>query len=171
MIDVHQHQLGDFTLQHGATLRGATLAYTTYGTLDADRSNAIVYPTWYSGRHTDNEWLIGPGMALDPGRYFIIVPNMLGNGLSSSPSNTPGAYAGPRFPNVTFYDQVRAQHDLVTSLGIEKLALVTGWSMGLARRTSGPSAIRRWWNGSRPSAARRARACTTRSSSKASRPR
>jgi homoserine O-acetyltransferase/O-succinyltransferase len=123
--------LGDFTLQHGATLRGARLAYKTYGTLAPDRGNAIVYPTWYSGRHWDNEWLIGPGMALDPDRYFIIVPNMLGNGLSSSPSNTPPPYDRARFPRVTMYDNVTAQHRLVAEhFGIERLPLVTGWSMG-----------------------------------------
>ncbi|RKT53717.1 alpha/beta fold hydrolase [Saccharothrix australiensis] len=131
MTETQHHDLGDFTLQHGATLRGARLAYATYGTLAPDKSNAVVYPTWYSGRHWDNEWLIGPGMALDPDKYFVIVPNMLGNGLSTSPSNTTGGYAGPRFPHVTFHDQVRAQHDLVTRhFGIERLALVTGWSMG-----------------------------------------
>ena len=123
--------LGDVTLQHGATLRDAKLAYKTYGELNADKSNAIVYPTWYSGRHWDNEWLIGDGMALDPAKYFIIVPNMLGNGLSSSPSNTPPPYDEARFPNVTFYDQVEQQHKLVTEkFGIETLPLVTGWSMG-----------------------------------------
>ena len=74
------------TLQGGATLRDAKLAYKTHGELNADKSNAIVYPTWYSGRHWDNEWLIGDGMALDPAEYFIVVPNMLGNGLSSSAS-------------------------------------------------------------------------------------
>ena len=62
------------------------------------KDNVIVYPTWYSGQHYDNEWLIGAGMALDPDKYFIIIPNMLGNGLSSSPSNTPEPYNGPRFP-------------------------------------------------------------------------
>ncbi len=82
-------ELGDFALQDGATLRGAKLAYKTHGRLNEERSNAIVYPTWYSGPHWENEWLIGEGMALDPNEYFIIVPNMLGNGLSSSPSNTP----------------------------------------------------------------------------------
>jgi homoserine acetyltransferase len=81
--------LGDVRLQMGATLRNARLAYKTYGRLDQSKSNAIVYPTWYSGQHYDNEWLIGERMALDPASYFIIVPNMLGNGLSSSPSNTP----------------------------------------------------------------------------------
>ncbi|WP_242888391.1 alpha/beta fold hydrolase [Actinomadura litoris] len=125
------YELGDFVLQGGATLRGAQLTYETYGTLAADKGNAIVYPTWYSGRHQDNEWLIGEGMALDPSRYFIIVPNMLGNGLSSSPSNTPPPYNQSRFPNVTMYDNVEAQHRLVTEhFGIERLPLVTGWSMG-----------------------------------------
>jgi homoserine O-acetyltransferase/O-succinyltransferase len=131
MADYQTFDLGDFRLQGGATLRGARLAYKTYGTLAADRRNAVVYPTWYSGRHWDNEWLIGTGMALDPARYFVIVPNMLGNGLSSSPSNTPPPYDRARFPHITMYDNVAAQHKLVTELfGIERLALVTGWSMG-----------------------------------------
>ena len=70
-------------------------------------------------------------MALDPAKYFIVVPNMLGNGLSSSPSNTPPPFDRARFPRVTFYDQVEAQHKLVTEqFGIETLPLVTGWSMG-----------------------------------------
>ncbi len=73
-------ELGDLVLEGGATLRVARLAYTTFGTLNSDRSNAIIYPTWYSGRHWENEWLIGPGMALDPARWFVVVPNMLGNG-------------------------------------------------------------------------------------------
>ncbi len=123
--------LGDFALQEGATLRDARLAYKTYGTLNQAKNNAIVYPTWYSGRHWENEWLIGDGMALDPGRYFIIVPNMLGNGLSSSPSNTPLPYDKARFPDVRVLDNVRAQHKLVTEhFGIERLVAVTGWSMG-----------------------------------------
>jgi homoserine O-acetyltransferase len=131
MTEYHVFDLGDFTFQHGATLRGAKLAFQTYGTLSADKSNAIVYPTWYSGRHWDNEWLIGEGMALDPKKYFIIVPNMFGNGLSSSPSNTPAPYDRARFPRVTMYDNVHAQHRLVTEhFGIERLSLVTGWSMG-----------------------------------------
>ena len=131
MNDYEVFELGDFALQDGSTLRGAKLAYKTHGRLNEERSNAIVYPTWYSGRHWENEWLIGEGMALDPNEYFIIVPNMLGNGLSSSPSNTPPPYYRARFPHVRFQDNVGAQHRLVTEVfGIEKLALVTGWSMG-----------------------------------------
>ena len=129
--DYETFDLGAVTLQGGATLPDAKLAYKTFGELNADKSNAVVYPTWYSGFHWDNEWLIGEGMGLDPARYFIVVPNMLGNGLSSSPSNTPPPHGRADFPNVTFYDQVACQHKLVTELfGIETLALVTGWSMG-----------------------------------------
>jgi homoserine O-acetyltransferase len=129
--DYDTYSLGDFTLSGGATLPDARIAYKTYGRLSDTRDNAIVYPTWYSGRHWENEWLIGDGMALDPGRYFIIVPNMLGNGLSSSPSNTPPPYDRARFPEVRVQDNVRAQHRLVTEhFGIEALVAVCGWSMG-----------------------------------------
>jgi len=129
--DYEVFDLGDFNLTEGATLRGAKLAYKTYGTLNEAGDNAIVYPTWYSGRHWENEWLIGDGMALDPSRYFIIVPNMLGNGLSSSPSNTPPPYDRARFPAVRVQDNVQAQHRLVTEhFGIERLVAVVGWSMG-----------------------------------------
>lgn len=129
--EYHVFDLGDVVLQAGKTLRDAHLSYQTYGQLNDTKTNAIVYPTWYSGRHWENEWLIGEGRGLDPVKYFIIVPNMLGNGLSSSPSNTPSPYGRARFPNVTMYDNVRCQHKLVTEhFGIEKLELVTGWSMG-----------------------------------------
>lgn len=131
MTDYETHSLGDLVLQRGATLRDAKLAYKTFGTLNERKDNVIVYPTWYSGQHVDNEWLIGDGMALDPAKYFIIIPNMFGNGLSSSPSNTPEPYNKSRFPQITAYDNVRAQHRLVTEkFGVNKLKLVTGWSMG-----------------------------------------
>ncbi|ODU03307.1 MAG: hypothetical protein ABS81_14770 [Pseudonocardia sp. SCN 72-86] len=128
------YEIPDFTLVSGQTLRPARIAYRTYGTLNADKSNAIVYPTWYSGRHWDNEWLIGDGsdgMALDPSKWFIIVPNMLGNGLSSSPSNTPPPFDRARFPRITVRDNVESQYRLVTEkFGITTLPLVLGWSMG-----------------------------------------
>ena len=130
-MDYEIFDLGSLVLQNGATLRDCKLAYKTFGTLNAAKDNVIVYPTWYSGQHDANEWLIGDGMALDPATYFIIIPNMFGNGLSSSPSNTPEPYNGPRFPKVTAYDNVRAQHRLVTEkFGIERIRMVTGWSMG-----------------------------------------
>ena len=130
-MDHEIFDLGAVVLQNGATLRDCKLAYKTFGTLNDVKDNVIVYPTWYSAQHEANEWLIGDGMALDPARYFIIIPNMFGNGLSSSPSNTPEPYDGPRFPKVTAYDNVRAQHRLVTEkFGIERIRMVVGWSMG-----------------------------------------
>ncbi len=131
MANYEIFELGDVILRSEATLRGARLAYKTYGTLNECKTNAIVYPTRFGGRHADNEWLIGESMALDPDKYFIIVPNMLGNGLSSSPSNTPQPYDKARFPRVTVLDNVAAQHKFVTErFGIEKVALVVGYSMG-----------------------------------------
>ncbi len=131
MADCEIFEVSDFTLQSGVTLPSTRVAYRTHGQLNAARDNAIVYPTHYMGTHDSNAWAIGPGMALDPEKYFIIIPNMLGNGLSSSPSNTPAPFDGPRFPLVTVRDNVLLQHWLVTEVfGIDSLVLVTGHSMG-----------------------------------------
>ncbi len=131
MADYEMFDLGDIVLQSQQTIRNAKLAYKTYGTLSPAKDNAIVYPTWYSGQHYENEWLIGEDKALDPRKYFIIIPNMLGNGLSSSPSNTPAPIDRARFPKVTAFDNVRQQYRLVhDKFGIDSLELVTGWSMG-----------------------------------------
>ena len=124
-------ELGDVDLQCGLRLRNARLAYQTYGALNDRRDNAIVFPTFFGSQHPANEPMIGPGMALDPSTYFIIIPNLFGNGLSSSPSNTPAPYDRARFPRVTYYDNIKLQHRLVTEqFGIESIALVCGFSMG-----------------------------------------
>ena len=124
-------ELGDIDVQSGLRIRGARLAYKTYGELNAARDNVIVFPTFFGSQHPANEPMIGPGMALDPGRYFIIVPNLFGNGLSSSPSNTPPPYDRARFPGMTYYDNIMCQHRLVTEeFGVERVALVCGFSMG-----------------------------------------
>ncbi|KAI1123289.1 homoserine acetyltransferase family protein [Nemania abortiva] len=127
MADFSLFALDDFTLQSGATLQNAYIAYKTFG----DPSNpAIVYPTWYSGLISDNEWLLGDDMALSPKKYFIIIPALFGNGQSTSPSNTPE----PRpFPRVTMLDNVTAQYRLVTGLGVKHVKAVLGWSMGAAQ--------------------------------------
>jgi len=67
-MDYEIHDLGDVRLQGGATVRGCQMAYKTFGTLNATKDNVVVYPTWYSAQHYENEWLIGPGMALDPAK-------------------------------------------------------------------------------------------------------
>lgn len=125
MADYDRFELGGFRLDSGDVLADAQLAYATAGSLDADGSNVIVVPSAYGGTHADSAWLIGPGKALDTDRYFVIATNLFGNGLSSSPSNTPGT-----FPHVSVYDNVRAQRRLVEHLGGKRVALVVGFSMG-----------------------------------------
>jgi homoserine O-acetyltransferase len=123
--------LGDLALQSGVTLPSATLVYKTYGTLNAARDNVVLLPTFYSSQHPDLEYMMASGRALDPAKYFVVVPNMFGNGVSSSPSNTPPPFVRAGFPQVTIYDNVMAQHRLLTErLGVTRLRLVTGFSMG-----------------------------------------
>jgi homoserine O-acetyltransferase len=130
MQDYETFEAKGFVLESGATLPTAVLAYKTYGTLNAARDNVVVYPTWFPAQHADNEWLIGTGRALDPERLFIVVPNTMGNGLSSSPSNTPQPYDRARFPHVTVRDNVQLQHRMLTErYDVQSIALVTGWSM------------------------------------------
>ncbi|WP_119070274.1 alpha/beta fold hydrolase [Rubrobacter indicoceani] len=130
--DYEMFDLGDFVLEEGVTLRGAQLAYKTFGTLDEAKSNAILVTTWYSGTHQIwDDIYIGPERALNPERYFIVVINQLGSGLSTSPHNYPGTFSMGNFPRVRISDDVRAQEQLLRErFGIEKLALVTGGSMG-----------------------------------------
>jgi len=124
------YQLDDFELQSGEVLPGARLAYRTYGKPNAGRDNTVLLPTFYTGTHLRNEGYFGAGRAIDPARHFVVSVNLFGNGVSSSPSNTPTPHDAARFPRITFFDNVRAQHRLLTeALGIEELALVTGWSM------------------------------------------
>jgi homoserine O-acetyltransferase len=123
-------ELGDFELQSGQVLRAARLGFATRGQLNAARDNAVLFPTYFTGRHADNLRLVAPGRALDPERHFVVVPNLFGNGVSSSPSNH-AAQPGAEFPALSTYDNVVAQQRLLTErLGIERLALAVGWSMG-----------------------------------------
>ena len=124
--------IGNLELEEGGTIRGCTLAYATFGTLNASKDNAILIPTWYSGTNKIIEQVyIGKGRALDPDKYFIIVVNQIGNGLSTSPHNTPAPAGMGNFPHVRIGDDVRAQHKFVTEkFGLESLALVVGGSMG-----------------------------------------
>ncbi len=124
-------RLGDVELQSGGVLPDARLAYKTHGRLNAAKDNVVVVPTHYTGKHSDNAPYFAAGTALDPESYFVVVPNLFGNGLSSSPSNTPPPFDGPRFPKVTLHDNVAFQHRLLTeAFGVDGIAMVTGWSMG-----------------------------------------
>ena len=119
-------EAGDLPLRSGEVLARARLSWKTHGVLSAAKDNVVVYPTSYSAQHSDLEFLIGPDGILDPTRWFIVIPDMLGNGLSSSPSNTSD------YPDlVTVADNVRLQHRfLVEQWGIQRVAGVYGWSMG-----------------------------------------
>lgn len=131
MTDHHIFELGPVQLQRGMTLPNAFLAYKTYGSLAPDKSNAILYPTSYAAHHMDIDWLIGPDRVLDPTRYFIVIANQFGNGLSSSPSNLAEPFGLGRNPVFTHWDNVHAQKRLLEEkFGVMRLALVYGWSMG-----------------------------------------
>lgn len=125
--------IGRFELEEGGVIPDLQLAVATHGTLNDARSNAILIPTWFSGTHqTWEQVYLGPGRALDPDEYFIVIVNQIGNGLSTSPHNTDdGSIAMSRFPAVRIGDDVRAQEQLLRQhYGIEQLALVVGGSMG-----------------------------------------
>jgi homoserine O-acetyltransferase len=120
------YDAGTITLQSGVRLHDARLSWKAHGTLAPDRDNVIVYPTSYGAQHPDLEWLIGPDKILDPARWFIVIPDMFGNGLSSSPSDTDD------YPTlVTSHDNVQVQRRALADLfGIDHGACVYGWSMG-----------------------------------------
>ncbi len=105
-------------------LADACLVYGSWGRLNAAGDNAVLLPSYYTGTHERYAPLIGPGRALDPARYFIVAPNMFGNGVSTSPSH------GGAFPRLSIEDNVHAQHQLLRRLGVTSLALAAGWSMG-----------------------------------------
>ncbi|KAH3916772.1 hypothetical protein HBI56_049990 [Parastagonospora nodorum] len=123
--DYQTYKLGNFSLSSGGEIPDAFIAYKTLGDPSLP---AIIYPTWYSGSISDNLWLTGSDKTLNPEKYYIIIPALFGNGQSSSPSNMPDLRP---FPNVLFYDNVRAQYELVTKhLGVKHARAVLGWSMG-----------------------------------------
>ncbi|HEV7307831.1 alpha/beta fold hydrolase [Ensifer sp.] len=130
--DFKLHDLGDLLLESGETLRGAKLAYRTLGRLNAEKSNAVLVTTWFSGTgKVMQDVYVGAGHALDPERYFIVIVDQLGGGVSSSPQNTPAPQAMAKFPRLSIGDDVQAQHRLlVDRFAIERLALVVGGSMG-----------------------------------------
>jgi homoserine O-acetyltransferase/O-succinyltransferase len=124
-------ELGDLRLASGETLPGARLAYQTFGELNAEKDNAILFATFLGAPAEVLTSWIGEGRALDPTRYFIILPGHFGLPPSSAPSTTEGEASGAGFPAVSVSDDVDAQYRLVTELfGIEKLKLVLGWSIG-----------------------------------------
>jgi homoserine O-acetyltransferase len=127
----HEFVIANFHTESGATLPQARVVYGTYGHLNADRSNAVLLPSHYMANFHGYEWLIGSGKALDPSQLFLVATELFGNGSSSSPSNTPEPFHGPRFPVTTIRDNVEAVHKLLTDdLKITHVRAVVGFSMG-----------------------------------------
>lgn len=126
------YSMGDYVLDNGHTINNCQLAFTTFGELNIAKDNVILIPTWYSGSHQIMQQIyLGKDRALDPEKYFIIIVNQIGGGLSSSPHNTPHSLKMGNFPCVRIADDVRAQHQLLTEkFAIQSLALVVGGSMG-----------------------------------------
>src|SRR5947209_9530821 len=125
------HQLyneGDLKLESGEAIRDFSISYVTHGTLNAKKSNAVLMVTAISGNHHRLDFLIGPGKALDPTKYFIICTDAIGNGLTTSPSNS---IAQPRmkFPKFLIRDMVTSQKKLMDQFGIAHVVAVGGPSM------------------------------------------
>jgi homoserine O-acetyltransferase len=128
--DLQLAPIGDFRLESGQAIRNCTIGFRTFGALNASRSNAILFPTWFTGTTEQLKGLIGPGKLADSSKFFVIAVDALGDGVSSSSSNST-VQPGLRFPNFTIHDMVATQHLLLTrKLGLTHLRSVMGISMG-----------------------------------------
>ena len=129
--DRHEFVITDFKTESGVVLPQAHIVYGTYGHLNAAKDNVILLPSHYMADYHGYEWLIGPGHVFDTSQFFLVATELFGNGHSSSPSNTPEPYHGPRFPVTTIRDNVEAVHRLLTEeLHVTHLRAIVGFSMG-----------------------------------------
>jgi homoserine O-acetyltransferase len=127
----HEFVISNFKTESGVTLPQARIVYGTYGHLNPAKDNVILLPSHYMADYRGYEWLIGEKLALDPNKLFLVTTEMFGSGHSSSPSNTPEPFHGPRFPVTTIRDNVEAVHHLlVDELKVTHLRAVIGFSMG-----------------------------------------
>ncbi len=123
-------ELGDFKLESGETLRDCRIGYRTFGKLNADKSNAVLFTTWASGTTEQLKSNIGHGRLVDDAEYFVITIDALSNGVSSSPSNSK-LQPHMKFPKITINDMVKVEHEVLTkTLGLHHLKAVMGVSMG-----------------------------------------
>jgi len=127
----HEYVIENFKTESGITLPQARVVYGTYGKLNDAKDNVVLLPSHYMANFHGYEWLIGADKALDPSNLFLVATELFGNGNSSSPSNTPDPFHGPRFPVMTIRDNVEAVHWLlVKELKITHLRAIIGFSMG-----------------------------------------
>ncbi len=127
----HEFVITNFKTESGVTLPKAIVVYGTYGHLNAAKDNVVLLPSHYMADFHGYEWLIGPDLALDPSKLFLVATELFGNGHSSSPSNTPEPFHGPRFPVTTIRDNVEAVHRLLAEdLKVTHVRAIVGFSMG-----------------------------------------
>jgi len=123
-------EFGDFKLQSGAVIHNFRLGYRTLGKLDSAKSNAILWTAYLGGRSEDLLEYAGPGNIADTTKYFVILVDPIGNGISTSPSNST-TQPRMRFPQFTMRDMVESEHRLVADvLHVPHLRAVMGFSMG-----------------------------------------
>jgi len=122
--------IANFRFEGGGVLPTARIAYATFGTLNAARDNAVLLTTSYGADYHVYDFVVGAGKAFDPARYFVVTTEMFGNGVSSSPSNTPAPHAGPDFPAIAIRDNVEASRRVLAHLGVTHVRAVAGFSMG-----------------------------------------
>jgi homoserine acetyltransferase len=123
--------LGTCPTSRGEVVRECRVGYRTFGRLNERRDNAVLVPTWHGGRSETMTFILGSDRWIDTTRYFAILVDKLGNGVSTSPSNSR-SQPGRRFPRLTYGDMVAAQHRVV----VEHLGMAS---------SAGP------WAGCRPS--------------------
>ncbi len=122
--------IGDLKLQNGGVIRNCRVGYRTFGTLNRDGSNVVVFPTWAGGTTEQLKGSIGPGKLIDSTSHFVVAIDALSNGVSSSPSNSR-LQPRMRFPIFSLHDTVESQHELLTKvLKIDHVKAVVGISMG-----------------------------------------
>ncbi|HEX2543134.1 MAG TPA: alpha/beta fold hydrolase [Caldimonas sp.] len=124
-----RHEIGDLPLESGKTLRDTFVSYVVHGDESRLREAPVLLTTAIGSTHHRLDFLIGEGLAFDPARRCIVVVDALGNGLSSSPSNS-ATQSGADFPRIAVRDMVESQRRLIDDLGIGRLAAVGGASMG-----------------------------------------
>src|SRR6476661_221300 len=127
----HEFAIDNFRTESNVVLPKTRIVYGTYGRLNDARDNVVLLPSHYMANHHGYDWLIGSDRALDPAKLFLVATELFGNGQSSSPSNTPEPFHGPRFPVTTIRDNVEAVHRLlVDDLKVTHVRAIIGFSMG-----------------------------------------
>jgi homoserine O-acetyltransferase len=122
--------LGDVKLESGQVIHNCRLGYRTVGTLNAAKSNAVLFPTWFTGHSSDIVEETGPGKVINSSKYFVVIIDALGDGVSCSPSNSRAQH-GTQFPAFSIRDMVDAEHRLATeTLHLDHVHAVMGISMG-----------------------------------------